>query len=142
LLASLLALMGGFGVQQASAQTFTNLTSVLILRQMPLNETEIKSDMQGLQQKLWQIRNESSRSSGQLALLSPRSRAKLNTMTGATLEVSPAAAAAAQAAAAAAAQAQAQAAGALSRKESHVQPGTHTADSSTAHVHFVPSECC
>jgi hypothetical protein len=132
LLASLLALMGGFGVQQASAQTFTNLTTVLILRQMPLNETEIKSDMLGLQQKLWQIRNESSRSSGQLALLSPRSRAKLNTMIGATLEVSPAAAAAAQA----------QAAGAFSRKESHVQPGTHTADSSTAYVHFVPSECC
>jgi hypothetical protein len=105
LLAALLALLGGFGVQQASAQTFTNLTSVLILRQMPLNETDIKSDMQGLQQKLWQIRNESSRSSGQLALLSPRSRAKLNTMTGATLEVRAAAAAAAEAAAVQAARA-------------------------------------
>jgi hypothetical protein len=102
LLASLLALLGGFGVQQASAQTFTNLTSVLVLRQMPLNETEIKANMQGLQQKLWQIRNESSHSSGQLALLSPRSRAKLNTMTGATLEVREAAAAATAATAAAA----------------------------------------
>lgn len=87
LLAAVVALLGSFGAQQTSAQTFTNLTSVVILRQMPLNETEIKSDLEGLQLKLWQLKNISSRSSAQLALLSPRSRAKLNTMTGATLEV-------------------------------------------------------
>ncbi|WIA37089.1 hypothetical protein OEZ86_014059 [Tetradesmus obliquus] len=86
LLAAVVALLGSFGAQQTSAQTFTNLTSVVILRQMPLNETEIKSDLEGLQLKLWQLKNISSRSSAQLALLSPRSRAKLNTMTGATLE--------------------------------------------------------
>ncbi|KAF6264756.1 hypothetical protein COO60DRAFT_19075 [Scenedesmus sp. NREL 46B-D3] len=86
LLTALLAALGGFGMQQASAQTFTNLTSVLILRQMPLNDTEIKADMEGLQQKLLPLQNETSRSSVQLALLSPRSRARLNTLTGATLE--------------------------------------------------------
>jgi hypothetical protein len=52
-----------------------------------MNDTEIKADLEGLQQKLWQLKNTSSRSSAQLALLSPRSRAKLNTMTGTTLEV-------------------------------------------------------
>lgn len=64
--------------QQAAAQNFSGITSMRILKQVPINESVAVRDWDSLVQKLPVLQNPDSQALLQLKMLSPRSRGKLD----------------------------------------------------------------